>query len=228
MVINHETIIQSFSIHRWIIESYFAVYPGERPSFRSLYPIIRVSRTCSMACERNFAVVNFLVYDFIVATQTDSNDISLDAKSCLSVAGLFLCNRPFVFHGRIIPRPFPSMASCRWNATTRGGVRLYVQRLSRYFQYPATDPTFPLLHPRHVHPPPPPRKPFCFPSFATRPRVVRVDDAHRDTVSIQRSKKTDLSVYRVLGCIRLIKYPGRTISSFFKHSRFLTEVSSLW
>lgn len=156
-----------------------------------------------MACERNFTVVNFLVYDFIVATQTDSNDISLDAKSCLSVAGLFLCIRPFVFHGRIIPRPFPSVASRRWNATTRDGVRLYVQRLSRYFQYPATDPTFPLLHPRHVHPPLPPRKPFCFPSLASRPRVLRVDDARRDTVSVQRYKKTDLSVYRVLGCITL-------------------------
>lgn len=30
-------------------------------------------------------MANFLVYDFIMATQTESNDVGLDAKSCSSV-----------------------------------------------------------------------------------------------------------------------------------------------
>lgn len=50
----------------------------------------RDSKTCSKTkygreYGRNYAVANFLVYDFIMATQTESNDISLDAESCLSV-----------------------------------------------------------------------------------------------------------------------------------------------
>lgn len=43
-------------------------------------------------------MANFLVYDFIMATQTESNDVSLDAKSCLSVPV-----PPSLFHGRRHP-----------------------------------------------------------------------------------------------------------------------------
>lgn len=72
----------------------------------------RDSKTCSKTkygreYGRNYAVANFLVYDFIMATQTESNDISLDAESCLSVP-----RYPSLFHS---PHPIPLASFPRWS-----------------------------------------------------------------------------------------------------------------
>lgn len=80
-------------------------------------------------------MANFLVYDFIMATQTESNDVGLDAKSCSSV------------------HYFTAATTCllSTNANEIPSLRLCVQRMSRYFQYPGTAPAFPLFHPRPHH-----------------------------------------------------------------------------
>lgn len=83
--------------------------------------VLRVSRTCSedegREYGRNYAVANFPVYDFIMATQTESNDVSLDAKSCLSV--LF----PRHHFTAASLASFPRWSRREWNTTTTRHVR---------------------------------------------------------------------------------------------------------
>ena len=162
-----------------------------------------------------------------MATQTESNDISLDAKSCLSVAGPFppppsrpLYVQPFVFHVSYQPSPLPFSPRLFWSRADE----IPRHETAGTFVRPKALEVFSISGQR------PPRFRFCTPATYThcqtiptenhslfrlcppRPRTVRVDDPRRDTVNVQRSIDTDLLVYELCVCItrRVRKHRGES------------------